>query len=695
MFSAKKSVPVEAGTNTGTAPESNVPHVAPVNSDSQNAFSKLTTPLFGPYRALYKAEQERAVKTDQEPKSALNVTDQTAMRTTTLSKLGQMIWSNAKATAIIQGVASVVESAATLGSFYFGAKLFRSFETVYQGGVPGPELATNLTAVVGLGLVAAYGPVSRLVNVLFHSRMQVGFDKGIMQAIASRRQNELETESLRKEITTIRENQWRLPQLANGMLQSAGKVVELTFAGGLLSYVAYSNLGAGYAAAMGGLLLAATVPRIFSEYRHAKDTLSVEDRVANLRRKSWYLSYFATENNNVRELKNLGRVPEIQQRALSHIADTLNEQIGAEKRNAVQQLYAYAITRGTAFGCAAVFLAKAWTGELAPEILGLATGALYRFEGALSSISSILGEQLKHFQFAQRAVGLMLAGEEVAEAEKARRVVPLSRGTYPEPVILDSVSYTYHGKTKAAVSNINLTIAPGEFVAIVGPNGCGKTTLSKLIRGTYPPDSGTVSFGTVNLEKARQEDLNSYIANTGQDSLLFDSLTIEESIELGAPLDRPGIAHEEAVLLGLANDFIPELRNGAKTTIGSGFDGGQELSSGQKQMVFASRTFRREPKIMLLDEPGANLDPQHDAQLARNLDTFQAGECTRILITHNLRAAARRADRIIVMQDGVIAAEGSHAELMETNSWYRSSYEIQENGGDPAGHTKKPSSTVG
>ena len=396
----------------------------------------------------------------------------------------------------------------------------------------------------------------------------------------------------------------------------------------------------------------------------------------------------------MRELKNLGRETEIQQRALSHTSDTLNEHIGAEKRNAVQQVYAYAITRGTALGCAGVFVAKAWTGELAPEILGLATGALYRFEGALSSISSILGDQLKHFQFAQRAVGLINDGEKVAEAEKSRRVVPLSRGTYPEPVILDSVSYAYHGKENAAGTDINLTIAPGEFVAIVGPNGCGKTTLSKLIRGTYPPDTGTVSFGDVNLEEARLNDLNSYIANTGQDSLLFESLTIEESIELGAPLDRAGISKEEAVLLGLANDFIPELRKGVKTTIGSGFDGGQELSSGQKQMVFASRTFRREPKIMLLDEPGSNLDPQHDAQLALNIDSFQAGECTRILITHNLRAAARRADRIIVMQDGGIVAEGTHAQLMQTNSWYRSSYEIQENGGAPADHKKNGSSAL-
>lgn len=285
MLLDKKSVSLEPGTKTANIQESPVTDVAAVSDDHSTVFSKLTTPLFGPYRALYKAEQERAEKVQQEPKSVLSVADQPATQGTTLSKLGQMIWSNAKATAIIQGVASVMESAAALGSFYFGAKLFRSFETVYQGGVPGPELTTNLTAVVGLGIVAAYGPVSRLVNVLFHSRMQVGIDKEIMQAIASRRQNELETETLRKEITTIRENQWRLPQLSIGMLQSAGKVVELTFAGGLLSYVAYSHLGSGYAAAMGGLLLASTVPRMFSEYRHAKDTLSVEDRVANMRRK--------------------------------------------------------------------------------------------------------------------------------------------------------------------------------------------------------------------------------------------------------------------------------------------------------------------------------------------------------------------------------------------------------------------------
>ena len=233
----------------------------------------------------------------------------------------------------------------------------------------------------------------------------------------------------------------------------------------------------------------------------------------------------------------------------------------------------------------------------------------------------------------------------------------------------DHVSFSYEDDAGEVLANINLHVKAGENIAIVGPSGGGKTTLSNLTPRFYDVSSGSVRLDGVDVRKIRLHSLRSHIGVVQQDNYLFSG-TVLHNIEYG----RPGASREEiiaAAKLAGADAFISELPNGYDTFIG---ERGVKLSGGQKQRISIARVFLKDPPVLILDEATSALDNESERLVQQSLDKLAHGR-TVFTIAHRL-TTIRGADKILVLTSDGIAEQGSHEELIAKGGIYKELYSM-------------------
>jgi len=253
----------------------------------------------------------------------------------------------------------------------------------------------------------------------------------------------------------------------------------------------------------------------------------------------------------------------------------------------------------------------------------------------------------------------------------------LSMGENPQAGIeFDQVSFTYPGSQHAALSNVSIKLKPGQSLAIVGANGCGKTTLVKLLTGLYPPSSGQIKYQGHALEQWDVNALRQHFSVIFQDFARYQML-LGENIGAGDANQfnsEPG--WERAGELGMVTDFLHQLPKRYQTQLGKWFQNGQELSGGQWQKIALARAFMREDaSILILDEPTAAIDAEAEAQIFEHFQN-QAKDKISILISHRF-SSVRLADTIIVMDQGKIIERGNHEQLMALNGRYAQLFRLQ------------------
>lgn len=300
-----------------------------------------------------------------------------------------------------------------------------------------------------------------------------------------------------------------------------------------------------------------------------------------------------------------------------------------------------------------------------------------QFMKPLSSVTGISGTIQQLFSAAQR-VFEFLEEDEIPEDEidsleitKDGDIKDLNGETFKinGEVEFKNLMFTY-GSGNFAIKNFSLKVETGKNIAIVGPTGAGKTTVTKLLTGFYPIQSGKILIDGYDIRKFKRKDLFSLFGVVFQDSWMFRG-TIMENIRYG----KIGSSDEEvknAAKLACADGFINSLPEGYETVINESSD---NISQGEKQLITIARAILAKRKILILDEATASVDTRTEALLQKGLKALMQG-MTSFIVAHRL-STIRYADKIIVMNDGEIFEQGTHEELMQKKGLYHKMYVLQ------------------
>lgn len=676
LFGSKKEV-------INPAPESKI---SPESSSVETQYKKphllslagLTTPLFGPYRELFKKESKKL--TTEEVREKEQRESRVSSIPGALSYATQVLKETPGLVAA-QIASSFIESGSKILSLYYGSKVLSLLEALNHGVVPKTgdvDPTTALIQNVGMaaiaGIIGFYEPLRSYISSKIDAQAEIATDKNILNAISVYALNELEGKNLCDDITVVRENSWRISTFTSYLMYTGIRCTETAAMGGVVFITAVDLVGAPAAFMAFSALIATAVPQLFSDYRHAKATVSMEKDLADLRRKNSYLHHAVGSPELVRELKTFDKEKQLQDRTIAGDRHIANTRLNWEKKDLYQNYYTMAVSKTTFLATVGYFFLQTYSGALDPSQFLFVSGAIYSYNNALSLFGHNIGHLVKHLPFVQRTAGLIEDSKLNSLTKRYIEVEHLNFNDGPIPIELKDVSFTYTSNKHRAIDAVSLRIEPGEYVAIVGPNGGGKTTLTKIIKGIYPPLSGEVLYDGTNIEFVSKSEVSSWTSIAGQNGNILYGLNVQENIELGSPGKRNGMPMEEAVELGLVSTFVADLSKGLKTFYGNGLLDGQDFSTGQIQMILAARGFHRLPRLFILDEPTSNLDVNAAKQLYKNLKEFAKQGVTIVQITHDLEDAERWADRIIVVEGGKIVAQGQGEELRASCEWYRNAF---------------------
>ena len=242
-------------------------------------------------------------------------------------------------------------------------------------------------------------------------------------------------------------------------------------------------------------------------------------------------------------------------------------------------------------------------------------------------------------------------------------------------ISLRGVSFAYPGAAQKAVDDVTLTISHGETVAVVGENGSGKSTLARLMLGLYLPDGGSVFYGKVNTKDAAAGSLFTHISAVFQKYQRYQ-MTLRENVGISDVGRNAGSAGLDEVCAKAGIDKSGgSFNNGYETMLSREFDG-VDLSGGQWQRVAIARSFFRAHRFIVLDEPTAAIDPIEETKIYNRFAEISKGK-TALIITHRL-GSVKLADRILVMKNGKLVEQGTHAQLMAAEGEYARLYKSQE-----------------
>ncbi|HKV40268.1 MAG TPA: ABC transporter transmembrane domain-containing protein [Blastocatellia bacterium] len=351
-------------------------------------------------------------------------------------------------------------------------------------------------------------------------------------------------------------------------------------------------------------------------------------------------------------------------------------------RNRIHQALTIAISRALASGGFVAFIVFMVYGGIAVVLwLGsrmVLTGkmsageliafVLYTFVvgGSIGGVSELYGQFQQALGASRRVFELLDTKPEITDPEQARALASVTGD-----VMINQVRFAYPDERGIEVlKGVTIEARSGEVIALVGPSGAGKSTLVTLIPRFFDVSAGSIEVDGHDIRRLRLADLRHSIGLVPQETILFGG-TIQENIAYGK-LDASREEIEAAARAAHAHEFVSAFPDGYETIVG---ERGVKLSGGQRQRIAIARALLKDPAILILDEATSSLDSESEQLIQEALETLMRGRTT-FVIAHRL-STVRRADKIVVLNEGRVVEEGTHAELLAIQGLYKQLHDIQ------------------
>ena len=464
----------------------------------------------------------------------------------------------------------------------------------------------------------------------------------------------------------------RIALLTLLLSMAQGALTLLTLGGALLAYNPWLLI----------LLALAVIPGFLGETHFAALGYSLLFRWTPERRQLDYLRFVGASDKTAKEVQMFGLAPWLTERyrSLSQRFYDENRSLSI-RRSAVSSALSILGTIGY-YAAYVIVLLNAVRGEITIGTLTFLAASFGRgrdvIQGILMSASNVFEQSL----YLRDLFVFLDMRPTIASPPHARSVPAKIQSGF----VFEDVGFRYPGSDRWAIRNVNLELKPAERVALVGENGAGKTTITKLMARLYDPTEGRITLDGVDLREYNLVSLRHAIGVIFQDFVRYD-MRFDENIGVGeidsvrADLDQSNgtpLAISTAAENSLAASLLPRFEKGYQQMLGRRFDDGVDLSGGEWQKIALARAYIRDAQVLILDEPTAALDARAEYEVFLRFSELVAGRMA-VLISHRF-STVRMADRIIVLRHGKVEEQGSHEELVAKHGLYEELFTMQAAG---------------
>jgi ATP-binding cassette subfamily B protein len=588
--------------------------------------------------------------------------------------LFRLIWRTHRGYTAAMVVLRVVRAFVPVVTFWVGKLILDSVITAKAGNGSLTQVWRYLVMELGIVLVGeilarASSLIESLLGDLFSNAMSVQ----LMEHAAKLDLAQFEDPEFYDHLERARrQTVGRIALLSLLLSMSQDALTLLTLAGALIAYNPWLLL----------LLAAAVVPSFLGETHFASLGYSLLFRWTPERRQLDYLRYVGASDKTAKEVQMFGLAPWLTERYRD-----LSQRFYEENRNlsirrgVVSALLSILGTVGY-YAAYVVILIRAVKGDITIGTLTFLAASFGRGRDVIQNIllsASNVAEQALYL----RDLFVFLEMRPTIESSPNARPVPIK---IQSGFVFEDVGFRYPDTERWAIRNVNFALRPGERVALVGENGAGKTTITKLLARLYDPTEGRITLDGIDLKEYDLVSLRHAIGVIFQDFVRYD-MRFDENIGVGeidsvrGELEKsngtpPSIT--AAAENSLAASLLPRFSKGYQQMLGRRFDEGVDLSGGEWQKIALARAYIRDAQVLILDEPTAALDARAEYEVFLRFSELVAGRMA-ILISHRF-STVRMADRIIVLRHGKVEEQGSHEELLANGGLYEELFAMQAKG---------------
>jgi ATP-binding cassette, subfamily B, bacterial len=579
----------------------------------------------------------------------------------------ELAWAASPRALVRFSVLGMLSSAMPPVAVYLGARLV---DRIADARVHSLRFSDLLPIVIGLWLAAtvqrAVGAYMGYGRNLFVRRVQLEAERRLLAQASKLDLGHFDNSDWHDRLARAkRDVSWRPGDLTWSVLGLSGNIVTIVMMAGLLASLHYVLVLLALSGAVLSLALERRVTSRLYEFFY-KETPEERERE--------YLGDLLVQPRSTKEIRAYVLADYLLGRH-DRLTEALFKQREQMYRSATRISMLTGLVTGTTLALAYLFLAyRGVAGTIDPGGVVLVIGAFTSVSATLSQLSSTFVAVDQHTTFLDDYFSFLSIDPLVPLPASPRDVPRAPIGG----IEFADVTFRYPGGTERAVAGLNLSIRPGELMALVGENGAGKSTLIKLLLRFYDVESGAVRVGGVDVRDMDPLQLRGSIGVLFQDYAAYE-FSVRENVAIGRPDGKPDDARVLAALRDARSDWlIQRMPRGLDARVGRLFEGGHDLSGGEWQRLALARIMYRDADIWILDEPTSSLDPEAEAAIFAELKENLRGRIG-IVISHRF-STVRIADRIAVIADGRVTELGTHQELLRAEGRYAQLFEIQAAG---------------